>query len=29
MNTRPETNVVKINYKKKGWFIDDWESVFL
>lgn len=29
MNTRPEGNVVKVNYKKKGWFIDDWESVFL
>lgn len=29
LNTRPEASIVKVNYKKKGWFIDDWEFLLL
>jgi hypothetical protein len=29
MNTRPDGNRVKLNYKEKGWFTDDWHSVLL
>ena len=29
MNTRPESDLVKLNYKQKGWFFDDWKSVLL